>query len=197
MEEDEEDKKFFNFTYVNATEALQKKGEEDMKKFLKEGLQYAAEMVYFVWLLLSISLCSGIFVENPVQERLHRIRYYLNVLGLPQLTYWLGNIAFDYFIFLIQAAMMLILVQPLNLEAYSTQYTDYTMLLLAFGFAHCSFSYMVSFWFSTPQSALKAFSFIYLIAGFFLPFLFKNVVLFMYGCDAYHYFEIIIQFIPL
>lgn len=158
---------------------------------------YAAELVYFVWILLSLSLCAGMFVECPVQERHTRIRYYLNVLGLKQSIYWSSNLAFDLLIFLIQAFFMIALIYPLNLEAYLSQYSTYITLILTFGLAHISFSYFVSFWFSNPQSALKAFSMIYLLGGFFFPFLIKNMIFAFFGCQAYQYSEIAFQLIPL
>lgn len=126
--------------------------------------------------MLSLSLCAGMFVENPVQERFLKVRYYLSVLGLPQLVYWFSNILFDSLIYLMQASLMIYLVIPLKLEAYSFYFSDYVCLILAFGLAHITFSYFISFWFKNPQSALKAFSLIYLFGGFFLPFLLKNIV---------------------
>lgn len=46
-------------------------------------------------MIFSLSQCSGIAVENPVMERQTKIRYYLNVIGLGQAAYWIGNFAFD------------------------------------------------------------------------------------------------------
>lgn len=88
---------------MTLADVMQKQFEKgDMKvKMIKEGIMYAAETAYMVWVLLSISLCAGMFVECPVQERHLKIRYYLNVLGLSQVTYWLGNFAFDLLIYLV------------------------------------------------------------------------------------------------
>ncbi len=93
---------------------------------------------------------------------------------------------------------MIMMVFPLNLEAYSTEPEKYFSLILTFGFAHIAFSYFVSFWFSTSQSALKAFSMIYLLGGFFLPFFLKTILFyFIPSCDLYHFIEFLIQLIPL
>lgn len=87
---------------MNETQALMRqKAMEDMQRFLKEGIEYAGGMIYLVWIVLSLSLCSGMFVENPVQERFTKLRYYLGVLGLPQGIYWLGNLLFDYGVYLL------------------------------------------------------------------------------------------------
>ncbi len=58
--------------------------EKERVEIYIEGVQYAAELAFFIWVMLSISLCSGMFVENPVQERFLKIRYLLNVIGLKQ-----------------------------------------------------------------------------------------------------------------
>ncbi len=55
--------------------------EKERVELFKEGVSYAGELAFFVWVMISISLCSGMFVENPVLERFTKIRYLLNVLG--------------------------------------------------------------------------------------------------------------------
>lgn len=90
---------------------------------MKEGIMYAAETAYTVWVILSISLCAGMFVECPVQERLLKIRYYLNVLGLKQTVYWLGNLAFDLVIYAIQGGSLVILLYALPLEAFRSAFS--------------------------------------------------------------------------
>lgn len=142
-----------NFTpppMVSLEAILQKNLEQERQSLFKEGVMYACELAYFVWVMLSLALCSGMFVENPVAERHGKNRYYLSVLGLSQSAYWLGNILFDLSVYILQASFMLILVLPLELEAYSLHYSEYAALLLSFGLAHVTFSYFVSFWFSTP-----------------------------------------------
>lgn len=47
-----------------------------------EGVRYLKEIIYLIWMVFSLALCSGIAIENPVLERETKIRYYLNVLGL-------------------------------------------------------------------------------------------------------------------
>lgn len=64
-------------------------------------------------------------------------------------------------------------------------------LLACFGLAHISFSYFISFWFSSPEGALKAFSFIYLFGGLFFPMISNTILLATVGCDAYHVAELI------
>jgi hypothetical protein len=56
---------------------LKERLEKDRQEIFKEGLSYAAELAYFIGVLISLALCSGMFIENPVQERLKKIRYYL------------------------------------------------------------------------------------------------------------------------
>ena len=123
--------------------------EKERVEIFKEGMQYAAELAFFIWVMLSISLCSGMFVENPVQEKFLKIRYMLNVVGLKQQVYWVGNLIFDLLVFLIQGILMILMVFPFNLEAYCSEPILYFSLVFSFGFAHVTFSYFISFWFST------------------------------------------------
>ncbi len=64
------------------TTIMMERLEKERVELFKEGVSYAGELAFFVWIMISISLCSGMFVENPVQERFTKIRYLLNVLGL-------------------------------------------------------------------------------------------------------------------
>ena len=168
--------------------------EKDRQEIFKEGLSYAAELAYFIGVLISLALCSGMFIENPVQERFKKIRYYLQVLGLNGYIYWLGNLIFDFCVFLIQAFLIIIMVFPLRLEAFSY---FYTMLILSFGLSHVTFSYFLSFFFSSPDSAIKAFSLLYLLGGLFVPLLLKTILFGSGGCSAYHLGDTLAQIIPL
>ena len=47
-------------------------GEMKRQEFMKEGIAYALELIYSVWIVLSLVLCSGMFIETPVVERLLR-----------------------------------------------------------------------------------------------------------------------------
>jgi hypothetical protein len=91
---------------------------------------------------------------------------------------------------------MFYLVYPLNLRAFTSS-LDYAYLLLSFGFAHLPFSYLLSFLFSDPSTALKAYSGLYLIGGFLVPLLLKQICLAAFGCWAYHLSELLFGLIPL
>ena len=115
-----------------------------------EGLSYAAEFIYSLWIILSLALCGAMFVDNPVQERYSKMRYYLNVIGLNKYAYWLGNLIFDMLIYLFWMVFMVGLVIPLKLAAFKDNLYEFSLLLLAFGFSHMAFSYFMSFCFSNP-----------------------------------------------
>lgn len=115
-----------------------------------EAISYAAEFIYSLWVILSLALCGGMFVENPVSERFSKMRYYLGVLGLNRYAYWFGNLLFDMIIYMIWMLFMVGLVVPLKLTAFQADISGYTLLLLSFGFSHMTFSYFISFFFSNP-----------------------------------------------
>ena len=74
---------------------------EQAELMMVEGIRYMKEIIYLIWIVFSIAQCSGIAVENPVLERENHIRYHLNVLGVNQAAYWLGNFLFDLILFTI------------------------------------------------------------------------------------------------
>jgi len=59
------------------------------------------------------------------------------------------------------------------MRAFENNLLEYISLLAIFGVAHLFFSYLMSFFFNNKQNALKAFSFMYLIVGYALPYLCK------------------------
>lgn len=55
---------------------------EQTELMMVEAIRYMKEIIYLIWIIFSLAMCSGVAVENPVLERQTKIRYYLNVLGL-------------------------------------------------------------------------------------------------------------------
>lgn len=164
---------------------------------LKESIAFAIEILYIVWVVFVISFCSGMFIENPVIERSLKIRYLLNVSGLSQTIYWIGTFLFDYILFTLQSILLVYLVIKGELKAYTDNMGLFLTLLALFGVSHINFSYFMSFFFQNSSSALKAFAFIYLVGGFFFPFLLKSYIFASYGCTPYHIAEVATQLIPI
>ena len=160
---------------------------EQTELMMVEAIRYMKEIIYLIWIIFSLSMCSGVAVENPVLERQNKIRYYLNVLGLGQVAYWSGNFLFDMICYSIQASIMISLVYPLKLTAYQKDIFSFIKLFLAFGPAHTLFSYLISFSFTEPQNALKFISIAYMIAGFVVPFLLKVISIGVDRCQGYFY----------
>ena len=172
---------------------------EQSEILMMEGIRYMKEIIYLVWIVFSLAMCSGIAVEHPVMEREGGMRYYLNVLGVGQGAYWLGNFLFDIALFAFQAAIMVVLVYPLNLSSYQESIYDFAALMALFGPAHTLFSYMISFAFTNPQTALKFISLVYMIAGFILPFVLKLISFGIDRCEGPVYVttQMFAQAIPL
>jgi hypothetical protein len=82
---------------------------------------------------------------------------------------------------------MVALVYPLKLTAYQAEIWSMIYLMAAFGPAHTLFSYLISFGFLKPQSALKFIALAYMIAGFVLPFVFKMISLGVDRCQGTFY----------
>mmetsp|Transcript_3730 Transcript_3730/g.5633 ORF Transcript_3730/g.5633 Transcript_3730/m.5633 type:complete len:368 (-) Transcript_3730:1301-2404(-) len=160
---------------------------EQGELMMVEGIRYMKEIIYLIWIVFSLSQCSGIAIEAPVMERESRIRYHLNVLGMGQVAYWAGNFTFDLLCFLFQAVLMVGLIYPLHLHTFQKEVKAMILLMAAFGPAHTLFSYLLSFGFKKPQNALKFISIIYFIAGFVIPFILKLLSIGLERCDGYTY----------
>ena len=115
------------------------------------------------------------------------MRYYLNVIGIGQAAYWIGNFTFDIICYYFQASIMVGLVYPLKLPAYQKEIKSMIALMALFGPAHTLFSYFISFAFSKPQSALKFISIAYMLSGFVIPFVFKMISLGVDRCEGWFY----------
>ena len=42
---------------------------EQAELLMIEAIRYMKEIIYLIWIIFSLSQCSGIAVENPVMER--------------------------------------------------------------------------------------------------------------------------------
>ena len=76
------------------------------------------------------------------------------------------------------------LVYPLKLTAYQKELHQFIALLALFGAAHTLFSYLISFTFHKPQTALKFISIVYMVAGFVIPFIFKMLNVGLNRCEG-------------
>lgn len=95
----EEEEDYDNIKPMNMTEELKKVMLVHAASSMEEKLKLAAEYLYATWIIISFSLCSGMFIEHPVLERFSKMRYYLNVIGLYQSAYWIGSLLFDFVIY--------------------------------------------------------------------------------------------------
>ena len=82
---------------------------------------------------------------------------------------------------------MVWLVYPLKLTAYQKEIKSMIALMALFGPAHTLFSYLISFGFSKPQSALKFISIAYMLSGFVIPFVLKIIGIGVDRCEGYFY----------
>lgn len=66
--------------------------------------------VFLVSACLMVSACYGtsIYLYLPVHEREMKLKYLLNVMGCKGLSYWLGNMLFDFIFYIISMAIFII-----------------------------------------------------------------------------------------
>ena len=133
---------------------------------------------FLVVSVIAYSLNTAVYCSLPVYEREQKLKYLLDVMGLRNTPYWLGNIIIDF------TAITIINLVVFGL--YSWLYNDldpliadfvkiihpseFLMLSISHGFALVAVAYAWSFLFTEALSAVKYFPLIY----FFILFLFGN-----------------------
>jgi hypothetical protein len=96
--------------------------------------------LFTVFVLLSFSLCSGLFIISPVADKEIKMRQMLNFLGMKSLAYFTGSFLADYVLFVIPTAGFIALLLG---------------VMLTFGFSLISITYLFSFLFTNSNNAFK------------------------------------------
>jgi len=125
--------------------------------------------LYFISIVFfSFGLNTATYCSLPVYEREEKLKYLMDVMGLRNLPYWLGNISVDF-----------IAITIINLIVYGLYYwfyskltifgkilnmptpTDFLIFMIPHGLALITIGYAYSFLFDKALSAVKIFPLIY------------------------------------
>jgi len=121
-------------------------------------------------------LNTGVYCSLPVYEREDKLKYIMDVMGLRNLPYWLGNLLVDFF----AISLMNVAIFGFYAWFYSAMGIDsssfvlipspieFLLFLIPHGLAIVTIGYAFSFLFGSALSAVKYFPLLYFF-GLFLP----------------------------
>jgi len=137
------------------------------------GLAFFAYSCFFAF-----TLNTGAYCSLPVYEREVKLKYMMDVMGLRNLAYWIGNLSVDFlvmtFINLVVAGLYAAMYYQFYI--YDTEYLHITspnpftvlMFLVPHGLAIITIGYLFSFMFDKSLSAIKFFPMLYFFGLFLL-----------------------------
>ena len=71
-------------------------------------------LTYGILLTMGISLLLSLFIIFPIEERRSGAKHLQMMTGLHPAIYWISNLAWDYLIYLVSSALMLILLMAMD-----------------------------------------------------------------------------------
>ena len=136
------------------------------------GFDYAEQkvIIFVIITVFAFSLNTAVYCSLPVYEKEEKLKYLMDVMGLRNLPYWIGNLMVD---FLVMTCMNIIisgLYWWLQTQLEDSQFNGlvtfvspqgFLFMLLAHGFALINVGYAWSFLFDRALSAIKFFPLIY------------------------------------
>lgn len=139
---------------------------------IDERFIFPMQMTFFTILIVqSYSMNSSIYVNTPVLEREHSLKYALNVMGCRPLPYWLGTLAFDFLAYFSTFLVFFYSLVHYEVDFIQPYLSKFFFTMVAFGFALIVFAYLCGFLFSSSNSAFKSFPLIAFFIGYNLPFI--------------------------
>lgn len=112
---------------------------------------------------------SGIYMLMPIEERMKQTRHILKISGIKTVPYWLGLFTADYLLYLIPTFLFVMLVAFSGLRIFGDHLVEFIFVLLGFGFAIISVTYLLASFFSNQDAAIKCNILIQILLGTFLP----------------------------
>jgi hypothetical protein len=132
----------------------------------------AADDAFTAWflLILGFPFIAGSFATFVVEERLSKAKHLQTVAGVKPISYWLSTWLWDVSNYQIPMWITVILMFAFDIEIMTTTtdgiFGGIVTLLVLFGPAAASFSYLVSFLFSSPSIC----NLMIIISGFLIGF---------------------------
>ena len=148
------------------------------------GFDYAEQkvIIFVIVTVFAFSLNTAVYCSLPVYEKEEKLKYLMDVMGLRNLPYWIGNLTVDFFIMTCMNLIISGLYWWLQTQLADSQFhgvvtfigpRDFLFMLISHGFALINIGYAWSFLFDRALSAIKFFPLIY----FFLLNTFSTILM--------------------
>lgn len=143
----------------------------DTNPNVQQFLAYFSSTMFAFFVLLSFSLCSGLYILSPVTDRQNKLRHLLNFIGLKPLAYYIGSYLADIILFIIPTLGFMILLYPLGVKYFFMNFAWAKLIVVfgTFGLSMIALTYLLSFMFANPNTAFKNIGVLYLIVGTMVP----------------------------
>lgn len=132
--------------------------------------------MFAIWMCLGFAVSAGLFVLGLVGDREYKLRYLLNFIGMKTFPYILGNLLFDFLIYLVPSLGFVLLLYPMQITEFTTSAGDVTAILLCFGLSLITMTYFIGFVFQSSNTAFRTLGILYMLLGFVVPLLVSTVL---------------------
>nr|KAG5710920.1 hypothetical protein BaRGS_013654 [Batillaria attramentaria] len=146
--------------------SMPSKGAKEYKQPPSIGAQLTA------WLPLGMSILMTMFIFILIKERSVGAKHMQMVSGLAPVVFWLGNLFFDFLVYLVSVGLIMGVFVAFDQPAFVEDYRLglVLLILLLFGWAYLNFIYLSQFLFSTPASGVTALIIFTIFSGMILTF---------------------------
>lgn len=79
-------------------------------------------LTYVILLTMGMCLLVSLFIIFPIKERTSGAKHLQLMTGLHPVTYWISNLAWDYLIYLVSSALMLIVLMAMDHDKTFTSF---------------------------------------------------------------------------
>ena len=123
--------------------------------------------------MTGFSLFLSCFLLFPLVERITNAKQVQIMTGVNPLLFWFSNIIWDFALFLVSMALVLICMYVFsNNDTWTTHGSlgALALVLLVYALAALPFSYLISFMFKTPASGFTMIIVLNILAGTYVIF---------------------------
>jgi hypothetical protein len=167
------------------------KRSDDIDPDLRKFLTLLVSSMFSFFVLLGFSLCSGLYIIQPVLDKELKLRNLMHFVGMKSLAYYFGSFVSDMILFSIPTIGFIGLLFPLGVTYFIMDGAWAVLLatMIAFGVALINLTYLFSFIFTNHNNAFKQIGIIYLLGGSIVPNILGGIFTGASGTQNFKYFR--------
>ena len=146
----------------------EEEGEDEDSAAMDETRKILAS-IFPVLLLFGFSATSGVFLLQPVTERVSKMKQMLIMQGMSNTIYWLGLYLADLILLLFPFFLFSLIVLVVQIEGFYQEYGRLMVVILNFGGVLITFVYLISTCFKDVVTASKCIAPILILVGNVMP----------------------------